>query len=217
MARKPKAVAEAPGIGHNSDAHQAALLTHLTKFRAHRAKIQEIMDVLKAAKKAYKVARSEAKLYGFTLEILDEALDVESVNDRDAAKAAAERRFVFETLGLPLGISNGELFGDQPSDMRDEAYWGQHGFNAGLRDLERKPPSECPQAWQQTWLRQHVAGVEKAMWALAETQNTERRPGSVGTGPTASEIARNGSEQGDELNESDESTGDERIADPLLN
>lgn len=210
VARKPKTAIkndDTPAkAGHNSDAMEISLLKHMAQFRDDRLIIAEAQEALKAVKKRHKISRNAAKQDGWLLKVLDEALDVEENNDRDAVKEADQRRFVFETLALPLGLHNGELFGEPANDAQDEAYWGDRGYNDGLKGLAAKAPAGVSPQFIQAYLRRHAAGADRVAWAQAEAGvNTEHL--GTGTGPTAREIG------GDD---DDDETGD-ASDDPLLN
>jgi hypothetical protein len=167
---------EATGVGHNSEAMQASLHQHMAEFRMHRSRLAQANEGLKALKKAFKQARNVAKADGWLLKVLDAALDVEDNNDRDAAAEAEQRRFVFEVLALPLGLKNGELFGDNADPGEAVAYWHKQGYSAGLRNDEASPPKKVPPDHHQDWLRGRSEGVERALWAAAARGvNVERK------------------------------------------
>lgn len=213
----PKASQEGPGIGHNSDAAEAQVLAHMSVFRADRARIREAQEVVKSLKKVHKQHRNDAKGDGWYLNVLDEALDVEDVNDRETEKQAIQRRFLFEILALPLGVKNGELFSESDT-AQDEAYWTQHGYNVGLRNGAAEAPDGMPTQFLQAWLKGRADGVERAAWSDAEKGKNPEKLGHGG-GPTAAEIARNEAAAGGDSEDEDEELAGENkpLADPLLN
>lgn len=202
MAKAPKKT-EDPGIGSNSGAdpaREAALLRHVDQLRGANNAIEMAQGAVKNAKKAAKIIRNAAKTDGFTLKILDEALKREGQgNAREQQSQEEERTFVFRTLGLPCGpVEQGEL--NLTPHKRNEKYWADDGYRAGLQGKEATPPDGMPAEHMQVWLRQRAAGVERVNWALAEEgHNPERAPGSHGGGPTADEIAREHEDEVDPL------------------
>jgi hypothetical protein len=204
---------EAPGEGHNSrEQKEILLLNHVANLRQANASITVAMSAVKVAKKAAKLVRNAAKLDGFTLKILDEALEIESQvgERREQERQAEERVFVFETLGLPLGMRQGEL--DLPAPKRDAKFWGDLGYQRGIAG-EPQDAADVPPEFLQAYLKRHTAGAEKLAWAQAERGQNPERVGGVGTGPTARELG------GDDDDEDDDDDGQavRRVEDPLLN
>ena len=186
MSKKTKA--SDGGEGHNSQAREIALLKHIAAIREQNDKLAEVMSLAKVIKKDLKRVRNLAKEANFTLSIIDEALKIEAKgNDRETQKAAEERVFVFQCLGLPTGMRQGDLFSDLPNEALDESFWSDNGYNAGLRGMEAKPPTQMPPHLTQTWMLRHAAGRERISWAQAEQANPEKR--GDGVGPTAADIA----------------------------
>lgn len=187
MTKAPKKKTDTAGVGHNSEAMEAQLHIHMGKLRDGRSRIADAQALLKSVKKEVKRDRDAAK-QDFLLKVLDAALDAEEINDRDAENEAIQRYFVFDRLGLPTGMKQGDLFGEPADTVRDMEYWGGRGYNAGLKLLPASPPDAMPAQFMQHWLEKHAAGAERTNWAAATLTNVEKR--GSGGGPTADEIAR---------------------------
>ncbi|HEY5409272.1 MAG TPA: hypothetical protein VIJ94_00970 [Caulobacteraceae bacterium] len=185
-----------PGAGHNADAREASLIFHMDQLRTIQAQIDAAMVPVKALQKIQTTRRNAAAGATWTLEILDRALKRErQSNRRQLAKVAEEEAFVARTMNLPFGNAEEQLdmFHDAPQEEKDEHFWGQDGYNRGLRGLMAKAPPELPPAFLQTWLKRHAAGAERLSWSQSEQGHSPDRP------PSGAERERlTGGVQGDE-------------------
>lgn len=177
MARTPKTKEGAEG--HNSLARESALHRVMDAIKIADASVEEAQAVVKARKKILTEARNAAVAAGFTLQVLDQALKLEKQgNRREMTAQEEERYFVFKMRGLPLGNEvQLELDLGGASEKKDEKFWGDDGYNAGLRGEERLPPPECPPHFHQTWMLRHVAGCDRLAWSQAQQGlNPENKP-----------------------------------------
>jgi ribosome modulation factor len=156
--------------GHNSGRltqadWESLWLRHLQTLRARRAATLDAKAALKAVQKLETTARNTARGDGYPLAIIDRILDDEGKIRVDLEEMAALERMMREVAGLPTGVQV-NLFGD--SGPRDEAWWGEDGYQAGVAGKPGVPPPECPPEFHQTWLKRWGGGQEKLAWALSE-------------------------------------------------
>jgi hypothetical protein len=150
-------------------AREAELLALMPEMRTGLDQVEAAKALVKKAQNDYAVVRAKVEIQGFTLEIIDKALKLERQpkNRRGQQQVANEEYFVFKTLGLPVALPPNEMdFGSD--EERDEAYWGDQGYQAGIRGDIAKPPSECPPHLHQTWLNRRAAGSEYSAWGKSE-------------------------------------------------
>ena len=209
---KPKAGASDGGIGHNSEAMEIAVHRHMAAFHEHLDAIEVAQGAVAAAKKAFKLARNAAKI-DFTLKILDEAVALErqTDNERQQEKDEAQRFFIHSVRGLPTATKQADLFGGPDQDIRDEKYWSDHGYNAGVRGESAMPSPDMPTQFMQTWLKRHVAGADRLAWSMADKgMNPEKGDADpdAPAPPTAAGLKGDGEEEADD---------NPAPSDPLLN
>jgi hypothetical protein len=157
-----------PGPGHNIP-READVLDIMAELRPGLNAVEAAQAVLKKAKNDYQVVRNKAEQRGFTLSILDKALkyEREPTNRRGQQAVADEEYLVFKTLGLPTAAVQGQLnFGSD--EERDAHYWGEQGYQAGIRGDAAAPPDAMPPHLHQVWLDRRAAGVEYSAWGKAE-------------------------------------------------
>lgn len=174
MAKEPKALP-----GHN-EAREADLLALMAEFRPALDKVEEAKAVVKKAEKDYAVVRNKAEVLGFALATLDKALKLErQPSNRKLQQAQADEEFfVFKTLGLPVAAVQGTMdFGSD--EARDEKYWGDQGFQAGIRGDAATPPDGMPPHLHQTWLTRRADGAAYTAWGKSEAGG---RPDRLNTG-----------------------------------
>jgi hypothetical protein len=148
---------------------EAELLNLMAEMRPHVASIADAKALVKKLEKDYAVTRNKAEVLGFTLATLDKALKLEGqpTNRKGQQAAADEEYFVFKTLGLPVSQPQGQLdFGSD--EERDAAYWGEQGYQAGIRGDIATPPDPCPPHFHQTWLTRRADGAEYSAWGKAQ-------------------------------------------------
>lgn len=209
---KPKASASDGGIGHNSEAMEIAVHRHMAAFHEHLDAIEVAQGAVAAAKKAFKLVRNAAKI-DFTLKILDEAIALErqAGNGRQQEKDEAQRFFIHSVRGLPTATKQGDLFGGQDQDIRDEKYWSDHGYNAGVRGESATPSPDMPTQFMQTWLKRHAAGADRLAWSMADKglspEKGDADPGAPAP-PTAADVQHDGE---------DDKDANPAPVDPLLN
>jgi len=155
--------------GHNSKAREADLLALMAEMRPGLDAVEAAKALVKKAEQSYAVIRNKAEVLGFTLKTLDKALKAERqpTARREQQAQADEEFFIFKTLGLPVAAAQGQLdFGSD--EERDEAYWGDQGYQAGIRGDIAKPPDPCPPHLHKAWLDRRAAGAEYSAWGKAE-------------------------------------------------
>jgi len=157
-----------PGVGHNVP-READILALMSELRPARDAVEAAQAILKKAKQDEQVVRNKIEQHGFTLSIFDKALkcEREPTNRKGQQSQADEEYLVFKTLGLPTALVQGQLqFGSD--EERDSAYWGDQGFQAGIRGDKAEAPDVVPPHLIQHWLNRRAAGVEYSAWGKAE-------------------------------------------------
>ncbi len=183
------------GDGHNDAPPPAAVptgpsrldrtrmrLRHIAGIRPIIAEIDTLRATLKAKGKLLTAARNAYKADGFLLSNLDEFFDNEKTPNRELEAKEQDRHELFEDTGQVVYVQP-DLFAAMPQEARDETYWSDHGYQAGLAGKEAKPPPEMPERFMQTWLKRRMAGQEKLAWALAPDGNPERTRTDIAPGP----------------------------------
>lgn len=218
MAKEPRAK---PGeTGHNSGAWEADLLALMLEMRPALDRVEEAKALVKKVTADYAVIRNKAEILNLPLELLDKALKLErQPSNRRGQQAMADLEYrIMKTLGLPVPSSTqGEMnFGSD--EERDEAYWGDQGYQAGIRGDVAKAPDGCPAHLHQTWLGRRADGVAYSAWGKAEAGGKPDQ----GKAATTVDQARAAREDGslreptdDEIRNPDKTPG-EKVTDPLL-
>jgi hypothetical protein len=177
--------------GPHTVAREAKLLTLMDELRPALSVVEDAKGIVKKAQEAYGLVRAKAELEGFTLAVLDKALKAERQpkNRGGQLQLANEEYFVFKTLGLPVAVPQGELKFDS-DEARDEAYWRDQGYQAGIRGDAATPPDECPPAFHQTWLNRRADGAEYSAWGKSEAGAKPDQGGPRGNVITTIDAAR---------------------------
>lgn len=171
---------DSTGAKPHTAAREAELLALMDEMRPGLTAVTDAKALVKKANDAYAVIRNKADLLGFPLALLDKALKLEREpkNRRGQQVMANDEYFIMKTLGLPVAVPQGTLdFGSD--EERDTAYWGDQGYQAGIRGDIAKPPGECPTHLHQVWLNRRADGAEYSSWAKSEAGG---KPDQVGSG-----------------------------------
>jgi hypothetical protein len=164
----------------------ALRLRHIEGIRRARDARIAKQEEARALRKVETRLRNAYKADGFTLEILDEALNREDTPGRDLVRYEQERHDLFEDLGQAVYVQ-ADIF----EAMGDEEYWRQAGYQAGIAGKPGTPPEKIAPEFIQPWMSGWNGGQERLGWALAERGiNPEKKAGSTGSGPTRDEIER---------------------------
>lgn len=173
---------EAHGKVLTRQERQSLILKHIHNMRVCRANTDAAKAALKAVKKIETAARNLYNGNSFSLKIADEALEREGMPRRQNAQYEAERHEVFEALGQATYVQP-DLLASMPVEARDETYWGDLGYEYGLKGLEARAPKEMPERFLQTFLKRWGAAQEILAWALSDKGiNPEKGTSAGGEG-----------------------------------
>lgn len=171
---KPRATAPAPArsatIGDNSmhgeEAERVQLISIVSQLSAAEDAIELAQAPLKAAQKKRSTIIGLGKAAGFTAKELARRLDEMKTGTRQNAELAAREHKHRRWLGILEPDQAALILGVQaPQEVKDEAHWKGEGYKAGLRQMEGKPPIECPERFVQPWLLEHARGLKEVLEA----------------------------------------------------
>lgn len=146
---------------------QALLLSHFDKLRRQEAVVAERKADYDAEKATMTDLFHVAKVDGFTRKELQALLDDSKAPRRNLVAEEERRAKLRAWLGLPIG-TQGDLFANTPSEVKDEADFTGDGYAAGIRGDIGKPPAEVPARFVQPWMRGWGEGQDKLAWGLSE-------------------------------------------------
>jgi hypothetical protein len=168
--RKPRS--EPAPIGDNSqaveEANRVQLISLVAKLSAAEGPIEAASAALKAARKERSKIIGLAKSAGFPAWEIEARLAEMKRGTREMVAIEARERKQRRWLGI-LDDEQAELIlGDKvPPDAKDAAHWAGEGYKAGLRQLPRDPPPECPPMHTQAYMKAHERGLIEVLSANA--------------------------------------------------
>ncbi len=177
---------------------EALYLCTLAELRGRRAATTKAKAAFDAVKLLEKQARALAEAAGFRLSFIDEIFKREGMARKTVAADEQERQWHMEKAGQPLAVQQ-DMFDRMPEGARDEEFWKDHGYAAGLAGKPGKPPAEMAPQFVQVWLQRWGAGQDKLSWALAEKGiNSERTRTDIAAQPLAKGPEDEEEEEGEE-------------------
>lgn len=150
------------------EAERVQLISIVSKLSAADDDVEAAKAPLKAAQGARKKIIGLGKAAGFTAKELEKRLDEMRMGSRDMALQEAREHKHRRWLGIIEPDQSALMLGDTaPQEAKDGAHWFGEGYKAGLRQLERKPPTECPERFVQPWLERYDVGLQEVLIANA--------------------------------------------------
>lgn len=207
VGRKPKATARAkksdPGpceaqVGDNVkavlEAERAQLISFMGRLGAAQANS-------KAAKEEYDGVRGEetkifrlAKAAGFERQELQSYLNDMQARTKNLVEAERRRRRHRETLGLPVGDDQLDMFAKAPSEERDRMAWKADGYRAGLQNEECKAPDDIQARFVTDWTASWHDGHKSRLAAIEAALHEGAPPGDGAAASAANEADDDGFE-----------------------
>lgn len=164
-----------PGIGDNAgpsgeEYERVCLISYVSRIVAERQKVETAKAPYETAKKSlnsmFKLAK--AALPETSREELERRIKEMESPTRDMAKDAARENRHRRWLGILDADQHALMLGDTaPAEAKDEAHWKGEGYKAGLRQLERGPPTECAERFVQPWMQEYDRGLKEVLEANA--------------------------------------------------
>lgn len=158
--------------GDNSAAEQEAeriqLISFVSRITAADGAIEEAKAPFDAAKKARRQIVNLAKAAGFTAKELERRMEEMNNPARDNPEQIAREARHRTWLGIIRPEQTELQLGDKvPAEAKDEAHWKAEGYKAGLRQMIRKPPTECAERFVQPWMNEYDRGLKEVLIANA--------------------------------------------------
>lgn len=183
--KKAKAGQAGPAQGHNSNAltddEKSALLNHhLTKLRAQKKVVDELVSKLVGERQTMSGLFLDAKKDGkWQRKELNELLIDGAARTRDLVAAEERRRWLRQAAGLPVG-GQLELFGgpETPTEAKDELAFESDGYLAGRRGDDPTPPKDVDARFHPSWTKGWHAGQAANAELLGKAKEVlDRKPG----------------------------------------
>lgn len=158
---------------YGEEADRVQLISVVSKLSAADEEIAKEEKTVAAAKIPLAAAKAKKKTIlklaeaaGFTEEELTKRLEEMHTPIREMARRTDRELKHRRWLGIIDDEQSKLQLGEEtPIEAKDEAHWMGEGYKAGLRQLERKPPQECPERFVQPWLVRYDVGLQEVLEA----------------------------------------------------